>query len=134
IYTDPPSNESNDAWAAMMPTGRGFIMFERSEFDPAKNESHIQRAGLAVFHQIHCLDIIRVGYYNALNNITNDPNGHVNDFHLRHCFDYLRQTLMCCGDTSLEWVANGHHGVDGWGVTHECRDYKAIFDWAEEKR
>ena len=62
--------------------------------------------------------------------------------HWGHCFDYLRQSLMCAADATLETVeTNGNTngetllaGVDGWGVTHMCRDYKKLFDWSEEHR
>ncbi len=62
--------------------------------------------------------------------------------HWAHCFDYLRQSLMCAADGTLETVhTNGNSkgetmlaGVEGWGMTHTCRDYKQVFDWAEEHR
>lgn len=56
--------------------------------------------------------------------------------HLKHCFEYLRQAVMCAGDTALEkaMIVDGRiiRGVDGWGVEHECRDYTAIFDFAAQ--
>ncbi|KAF2399358.1 hypothetical protein EJ06DRAFT_478226 [Trichodelitschia bisporula] len=59
-------------------------------------------------------------------------------FHLDHCFDYLRQAVMCSGDTALEkaMVVDGERRreVLGWGVEHECRDYEAIFKFARERR
>jgi hypothetical protein len=56
-----------------------------------------------------------------------------------HCFDYLRQGIMCASDTSLEWAVDvthevSSHGVDGWGVTHVCRDFTAVVAWAEKNR
>jgi len=45
---------------------------------------------------------------------------------------------MCTGDTTLEKArtVDGKlvRGVDGWGVTHECRDYDSIFNFAEAYR
>ena len=56
--------------------------------------------------------------------------------HLNHCFDYLRQAIMCAGDTALEkaMVVDGRpiRSVDGWGVEHECRDYSSIFNFAAQ--
>jgi len=44
-----------------------------------------------------------------------------------HCFDYIRQALMCAGDMTVEWPRTEEDGrrfaVDGWGVTHECKDW-----------
>lgn len=55
-----------------------------------------------------------------------------------HCVDVLRQAVMCHGDTNiLTWdfepglmdkpVANGT-------VVHTCRNFDAIFAWAEENK
>jgi hypothetical protein len=58
--------------------------------------------------------------------------------HIPHCFDYLRQSLMCKADTALEKSAIQEgktvHDVTGWGVDHECRDWEAIMKWASEHR
>jgi hypothetical protein len=58
--------------------------------------------------------------------------------HLRHCWDYLRQAIMCAGDTTLEWIPppdeDGHTGSTGWGYQHTCKDYSAIYQWAEKNR
>ena len=58
--------------------------------------------------------------------------------HITHCFDYIRQGIMCAGDTSLEHAMKEDGkivpDVDGWGVEHECRDFSAICEWAKENR
>ncbi|KAK0648123.1 hypothetical protein B0T16DRAFT_407752 [Cercophora newfieldiana] len=64
---------------------------------------------------------------------------HIGDEHIYHCFDYIRQAIMCAGDTALEkarTMDGGRvvRGVDGWGVEHQCRDWDAIFQWAQEHR
>lgn len=49
-----------------------------------------------------------------------------------HCFDYLRQGVMCQGDLTLEWPRTEEDGtgrrfaVDGWGVGHVCRAWVSI--------
>lgn len=54
--------------------------------------------------------------------------------HVAHCFDYLRQAIRCAADPALEApaVMQGHLGVDGWGDVRRCRDFAAVFEWAEE--
>lgn len=51
--------------------------------------------------------------------------------HVGHCFDYLRQSLMCAGDMSVEWPRVESDGrkiaVDGWGVEHRCRRWVSCF-------
>ena|ERR1700760_1216161 len=58
--------------------------------------------------------------------------------HIPHCFEYIRQGIMCAGDTTLEKsrIEDGEvtRDVDGWGVQHECRDWQAIYQWANENR
>ncbi|KAI9172797.1 Oxidase ustYa [Paramyrothecium foliicola] len=54
--------------------------------------------------------------------------------HMRHCFDYLRQTLMCAGDVTLEPVDPELGGVTGWDNLRVCRDYDQIKQWAEMHR
>ena len=47
--------------------------------------------------------------------------------HVGHCFDYLRQSIICSGDMSLEWPKVEPDGrrfeVDGWGIPHECKSW-----------
>lgn len=57
--------------------------------------------------------------------------------HLVHCWDYLRQSIMCAGDTTLEWVSEYSHppnATNGWGFQHTCKNFDAIYDWTEQHR
>lgn len=58
--------------------------------------------------------------------------------HMKHCFDYLRQALICSADTTLEKLRirdkEPMPSADGWGVTHQCRDYAEISQWAKSHR
>ncbi|KJZ73894.1 hypothetical protein HIM_06787 [Hirsutella minnesotensis 3608] len=64
--------------------------------------------------------------------------------HMGHCFDMLRQAIMCAGDMTLEPAQRSPSGevlpsVDGWGVVHECRSWDEAVAWtlrhrAEEAR
>jgi hypothetical protein len=49
--------------------------------------------------------------------------------HSAHCFDYIRQSIMCNADTSLEGKTEAG---PGWGSTHECKDYDAVLAWAND--
>lgn len=49
--------------------------------------------------------------------------------HSAHCFDYLRQAIMCAADTSLEGKTEAG---PGWGSKHECTDYDALLAWADK--
>jgi hypothetical protein len=67
-----------------------------------------------------------------------DKLEHKQPWHINHCLDYLRQSIMCCGDMALE----GQHttfpanfvGTDGWDATHVCKDYTQVLEHLERHR
>ncbi|KAF2799681.1 hypothetical protein K505DRAFT_294208 [Melanomma pulvis-pyrius CBS 109.77] len=129
-FSLPPNPTTNDAWDSLFPQGSGFIQHPAL----APNQS-----GIAVFHQLHCLNGLRKQYYAALDqNRNNDTmeiearsgDGHVNPAHARHCFDLIRQSLMCAADTNIEPVNADLGGITGWGGERKCRDFQSVFEWA----
>lgn len=58
--------------------------------------------------------------------------------HIEHCFDYLRQNIMCAGDLTLEKArvdTDGHRRTtDGWNTAHQCKDWEEIKSIVEENR
>jgi hypothetical protein len=49
--------------------------------------------------------------------------------HIAHCFDYLRQAIMCAGDMTLEWAnwKGKEPRIDGWGMKHRgCRIWVSL--------
>ena len=52
----------------------------------------------------------------------------------RHCFDYLRQALICSADSTLEPYRTDLGGVTGWGFPRVCRNYSELKMWAEARR
>lgn len=50
-------------------------------------------------------------------------------FHSVHCFDYIRQAILCNADTSLE----GDTGHPGWGGVHQCKDIDKLREWANQR-
>lgn len=76
-----------------------------------------------MFHQIHCLNIMRESVLR-----TGDyPNEHTH-----HCFNLLRQAVLCAADTTLDPLNardDGIIGTDGLGVTHICRDWTKVYDF-----
>jgi L-lactate utilization protein LutB len=58
------------------------------------------------------------------------------EFHITHCLSYLRQSILCNLDTTLEpareaVTKSGEHvhAAYGTGVEHECRDWTQVRDW-----
>lgn len=78
---------------------------------------------VTMVHQLHCLDVIRVGY------VTN-ATGYRG--HIEHCLRYLVASFHCYADTTLEEdklvLVDGEwlHAVYAWGTEHKCRDRTAL--------
>ena len=57
---------------------------------------------------------------------------------MKHCFDYLRQALMCAADMTLEPLrphqAGTKPGVNGWGMEHTCRHWDEVRMWTEKRK
>jgi len=55
-------------------------------------------------------------------------------WHIGHCFDYIRQSIQCAGDMSLEWPieVNGNNLIAGWDNPHECRDWDSAWKFLED--
>ena len=88
-----------------------------------------------MFHQIHCVLALKQDF-NALKS-GHEELDEESLHHADHCFEYLRQALMCAGDLTLEKMKTNGKGepvrdVIGWGVRHECKSWERIQQWADE--
>ncbi|KAI1208030.1 uncharacterized protein F4807DRAFT_468906 [Annulohypoxylon truncatum] len=123
LFALRPDNISEALWTSLFPRGDGFI--KHPELSP-------EPTCLAVYHQLHCLDAIRSGYWAAIDGI--EPNHHARPAHVRHCIDYLRQSLMCHADTNLESINPDLGGVTGFDSERTCRNYDRVTAWADRWR
>lgn len=134
-YGGPPTNDTNEMWRRLSPPGDGIVAVPRkSTADlpptlPSDSDPDIDVYGISMFHQLHCLNFLRFAYYP--DSITDMPPAEV-ILHRDHCLDYIRQAIMCNGDTTFEFVTEV--GINGMGVTHQCRDFEKLFSWAYEHR
>ncbi|KAJ3940118.1 uncharacterized protein N0V96_010124 [Colletotrichum fioriniae] len=135
--------EVHENWQQLYPIRRGYFVADKNsaeykvQFPPADISGVLspddKRSGwvLSVFHQIHCLSIIttRLG-------ISRKEFADWDPFklgHTAHCIEYLRQSILCSGDTSLEGESGSWSESIGWGQSHVCRDYDALMRLANEK-
>ncbi|KAG6143403.1 hypothetical protein E4U12_001447 [Claviceps purpurea] len=136
LYGGGRTPESEKAWKDLMPEGMGIVTVRNTTTLPAlprlDQSLTAQNAMVSVYHQMHCLYRARRGYFIAA---AGNASG-VELEHLSHCWDYLRQSIMCSADTTLEWMGSTpeEDGSTGWGYQHKCRDWSAISSWAEENR
>ena len=52
--------------------------------------------------------------------------------HTAHCFEYLRQSIICSADSTLEPAENRQTGFLGWGFKRSCSNFEELKDWAEK--
>jgi hypothetical protein len=57
-----------------------------------------------------------------------------NSYHASHCFNYLRQGILCSMDSTLEGSGEGSGAADGSGQLHICRDRGEVIPWLESSR
>lgn len=54
--------------------------------------------------------------------------------HTGHCLDYLRQTVMCKGDTALEyfqWSKEMGRTFLQMDIAHQCVNFDKIVEWSD---
>ncbi|QDS68410.1 hypothetical protein FKW77_010777 [Venturia effusa] len=149
LYSERPNPETDAAWNALLPDGRGFVFIDNwKDYDlpPGEKTEWGMIYSVAVFHQMHCLGQLRRFSWMFLDAITKnnteeqaaitemfEKQNHAT--HLHHCFDYLRQTIACGGDMAMEWPRTEKDGrrfaVDGWGVPHECKNWDHIMEYMD---
>lgn len=107
-------------WVRLGPRGRSFAV--------------------SMYHQLHCLDGIRsalVTVHEASNKASPEV---VSIFgHVDHCFNFLRQNLLCSADTTLEhettrsWPDGTiEKGTTSDGVPNRCRDWSHVHRWVKD--
>ncbi|EFX00321.1 hypothetical protein CMQ_7323 [Grosmannia clavigera kw1407] len=100
------------------------------------------RAALEVFHQLHCLNLVRQAVYK---DYYKEHGGDVGEAeskedlmgHVDHCIETLRTNLMCQSDigvfTFKLFPEYGFPDDDYWpdfNTLHTCRNFEAIRTWA----
>lgn len=138
--------ESDSAWDSLFPEKLGFV--QHPELAP-------NVAGIAVFHELHCLvrtnphhfraradkekDILRQAFWASVDGTLKEmaaedreKNHRTSHHHIRHCFEYLRQSLICLADSNLENMNYTARGVSGWQTERTCRNIEKLIDWANE--
>ncbi|PQE14126.1 2OG-Fe(II) oxygenase protein [Rutstroemia sp. NJR-2017a BVV2] len=154
------TKESDDVWLTMHSR---FVMIDNPTEYGLPPSAAGQKPGsnvyaVSAFHQLHCLQVllehvltlIRNAWFAVIENGPQILDGPVHlpghpaykslAGHTTHCFDYIRQSLMCAADSTLEafleadGVTPRPQGSTGWGVVHKCKNFDELKDWTEEYR
>ncbi|OAQ76796.1 hypothetical protein VFPFJ_10578 [Purpureocillium lilacinum] len=143
-----PTDEIDQTWAdayvpGILSTVDGHTasqLPEQTERLPLRGRENEYVVTLDAFHQMHCLDVVRMALYrDRYDKHFYYPNGTVDYckwLHVDHCLDQVRQALMCQADVSVVYYAwsNITQGmrprVDN---LHTCRNWTKILEWAAER-
>jgi hypothetical protein len=140
LFASGSTPEADEAWGNdLTPPGDGFVLIPSPQdysLPPGQttDEGEGEIYDISVFHQLHCLNHVRTflftlkaGMDYGTINETYDNMLKPQEDHVYHCFDYIRQALMCNADLTVEWPRTEESGervaVDGWGVTHQCKNW-----------
>ncbi|MCJ1445533.1 MAG: hypothetical protein MMC23_006038 [Stictis urceolatum] len=131
--------KGDQAWAGLFTENHGYL-FQQYRLEGTEQDT-VRVYGISMFHQLHCLQMIRftmAAWNTTLHNaLTGDdlPVHHdIDGRHWLHCLDYLRRTTLCLADDTLEQpkVDPKHEGKDivsGEG-TRMCRNNSRLYEWA----
>jgi hypothetical protein len=145
LNTTLPTPEADSFWINLTVGNNGGLVSLPSAFinyynlpatylptNPDENVYHLD-----VFHQLHCLFMIRshivAPLRNETTNATFDNTNPLSDLpfkHTLHCIDYLRRVLMCHGDLTL-MDTNTDPGFKGYRP-RQCTDWEALREWVGE--
>jgi len=165
IFQSETSDEVEAAWKRIQGASEGVVALgpeESAKLAGVSHESTVsiyepekQIYGLEMYHQLHCLDIVRKSFYR--NKFFPGVTDSMFIFHKNHCIDYLRQTIMCHGDTTMtywwnknytttlsdgtevysEWYKNADTKARSkgsfvnWDIEHSCRDTEPLEEWVK---
>nr|OQO25373.1 hypothetical protein B0A51_08114 [Rachicladosporium sp. CCFEE 5018] len=140
LFSAPSTPEADQAWGSLSPLGDGFIIVPNArdyDLPPGKPSQAGEVFDISVFHQLHCLNHLRTFLFTLKAGMDLNNTREVYDRllvkqedHVYHCFDLIRQALMCHPDLTVEWprteVDGRRFAFDGWGIQHQCVDWNSV--------
>ncbi|KAK7992604.1 hypothetical protein PG988_001398 [Apiospora saccharicola] len=149
IYQGDPSPELDAEWKSLYDS-MGIIRLTRSQAASLSNKTYpyIGDDGyyigeLAVFHQLHCLNAMRISLAQNHYRTVFDPSdfdpveGSYGRDHISHCLDALREAIMCASDISVitwKWNNKAQRALGHGDIVHSCRNFEKIHDWSSDHR
>ncbi|KAE9395136.1 hypothetical protein BT96DRAFT_862126 [Gymnopus androsaceus JB14] len=134
-YQVEPSEALDEKWhdlfrygISRIPASEAEKLLHKTVPIPGDEEHYI--VSLDVFHQLHCLNVIRKQLYPDY--YTPEPTVHVD-----HCVDMLRQALSCNVDITpipWKWSRSEQATLPVMDGTHQCVDFENIQKWAYDNR
>jgi len=132
------SDEADIAWGKLynhtiMKIPRSEAALLPNKTYPIKDDPSFYLASLDVFHQLHCLNNVR----RALHRDRYGDDMDLDEDHVSHCVDTIRQSLMCSADVSVnvwQWSPELSVVVGYSTQAHSCRNFEKLRDWAQSRQ
>ncbi|KAI9146893.1 Oxidase ustYa [Paramyrothecium foliicola] len=137
-YQGPPTPERDALWddlysfgISRIPKAKAAQLVNKTVPIPGEPGQYVIQ--LNVFHQLHCLNMLRKRLYSEVDY----PPDHelMGIEHLEHCYDALRQSLTCSVDLTplpWRWVEEMQEAKEVAQVAHTCRDFETVRTWAKK--
>ncbi|KAJ8058326.1 hypothetical protein OCU04_012517 [Sclerotinia nivalis] len=141
-FTSRNITDGNEAWHKILP-GHGVVALPQSYVKanniPESTATHLYDGDtepkhiyfIESYHVLHCLRMLRSLYHSYDYNLPLAPFLPPAD-HPYHCFDRIRQYIMCNPDYTLVPNIAGHEKSDWTQPDKKCMDWDALRDWAEK--
>ncbi|KAI5463886.1 hypothetical protein BGZ63DRAFT_442626 [Mariannaea sp. PMI_226] len=143
VFVGQPRPEIDAAWHSVLDgyhiyaTPAEQATIDDGDFDGTKKSWHqesngLYQDGIAMFHTLHCVNMIRMYIdYEYYKDIFEKKEMLDMRVHIEHCLDYIRQSIMCCGDLTpvpVRWHNASKHSrvYSDTGLTHTCRAFAPI--------
>ncbi|KAF2820824.1 hypothetical protein CC86DRAFT_303992 [Ophiobolus disseminans] len=94
-------------------------------------------AGLDIFHQLHCVDLLRRTAYSAYYNETpplRTERPRIAEYHVNHCVDLIVQQLTCSANYhmfTMHWVKKERYPSPDFSVHRKCPNFQNLWDWRQ---
>ena len=77
----------------------------------------------SMFHQLHCIGLFAKETLVA-------SEGWERDWHVQHCFNFVREMILCHPDLTLEPgnFLEKNYTVERTGAVHICRDWTKVWE------
>ncbi|KAL9599549.1 MAG: hypothetical protein Q9219_003793 [cf. Caloplaca sp. 3 TL-2023] len=109
-----------DEWS----TAKGLLEAQRFPWDTSKGVYLVNGQ-----HNLHCLRNIRKAYmefHYGQNQTRTFP-------HINHCFDALRQDIVCNADDTPRYTTTTLDPESGVGQIRQCRSWDKLLEWSRER-
>ncbi|KAM7208540.1 protein of unknown function (DUF3328) domain containing protein [Naviculisporaceae sp. PSN 640] len=141
--------EVERAWSAYNLPSMGFVHIPDPAYFNLKPNSGVVKGVenvymISAMHQLHCLEKLQTMFVRLRQGAVPGVNvsGKLGAAaawemnHQAHCFDYLRQGVICAADGTLESPDEGPEAgqspLRGWGVAHTCRSWDGLMAFRRE--